>query len=75
MTGAIRSAVSEVLATLGGAFDPPIPQISSLSTSRSLESAERYPYFARTIPSNLGSSVALCLYLQSIGVQNFGVFF
>ena len=73
--GPVRSVSSEVVAILGGSLSTPIPSISGLSTSRSLENVEQYPYFSRSVPSDLGVSITLCMYLKSIGVTHLNVLY
>ena len=74
IVGAYRSAVSSELAELGGAYGTPI--ISPSSTSERLDNPNRYPTFARTVPTNLGDAEALCLYWsQQLGVETMGVLY
>jgi ABC-type branched-subunit amino acid transport system substrate-binding protein len=87
VVGPVRSEVSALVATLGGAAtrrDTPdassrfvgsegIPNISPASRSSQLENTEQYPLFGRPIPTNSGDATALCLYLQSINVRQLAV--
>ena len=73
--GPVRSVSSEVVAILGGSLPNPIPSISGLSTSRSLENIQQYPYFSRSVPSDLGVSIALCMYLHSVGITHLNVLY
>ena len=72
MIGEIRSAVSQVLATLGGVEG--VPLVSSASTSTDLDNKDSYPYFGRTIPTNVGDAEAFVYYAtQTIGISNIGL--
>jgi hypothetical protein len=87
VVGPVRSEVSALVATLGGAAtrrETPdassrfvgsegIPNISPASRSSQLENTEQYPLFGRPIPTNAGDARALCLYLQSINVRQLAV--
>jgi hypothetical protein len=87
VVGPVRSEVSALVATLGGAAtrkETPdassrfvgsegIPNISPASRSSQLENTEQYPLFGRPIPTNAGDATALCLYLQSINVRQLAV--
>jgi 7 transmembrane sweet-taste receptor of 3 GCPR/Receptor family ligand binding region len=52
-----------------------ILNLSPISTSQYLNKRDRFPNFARTIPSNSGDAVALCRYLASVGVTRLAVLF
>jgi ABC-type branched-subunit amino acid transport system substrate-binding protein len=78
IVGPVRSAVSDIVSTLSGVVELPsgsggIPNISPSATSARLDNNERYPFFGRTIPTNNGEAIALCLYLQSINVRQLAV--
>jgi hypothetical protein len=59
--GGIYSAVSQHTSVITGLED--LPQVSGDSTSIELDNKQRYPKFARTIPSVGGSSYAIIDYL------------
>jgi len=71
--GSLRSAVTGQMAILSGALG--IPQISPGSTSAELDNKDIYPYFGRTIPSNLGDAYVLVSYLISIKVKYVGIIY
>ena len=71
--GCVRSAVSIPLAVFASTYE--LPQLSSSSTSRALDSGELYPFFGRTIPTNEADAKALCIFFQSLGVTHFGVIY
>ncbi|CAB9510575.1 Gamma-aminobutyric acid (GABA) B receptor [Seminavis robusta] len=66
--GAARSVVSQTVGTLASALD--LPQISSSSTSSSLDTLS---HFARTVPTNAGDAHAAVAYLHHLNVTNLGV--
>lgn len=68
--GAARSAVSQVISALGYAFQ--LPQISPISTSTALDYA---PFFARTVPTSDGESMATMAYLDSLDVESVAIFY
>jgi hypothetical protein len=49
------------------------PNISPSARSARLDNNEQYPFFGRTIPTNTGEAMALCLYLQSINVRRLAI--
>jgi hypothetical protein len=78
VVGPLRSVVSKIVATFGGVVTTKnfvegeemlssgsggIPNISPGSTSTRLGNTNDYPFFGRTIPTNAGDAIALCLYL------------
>jgi hypothetical protein len=71
--GAARSAVSQTLSVLGGAYE--LPQISATSTSASLDNKGQYPYFTRTVPSNAGDAKTIAIYFEHLSVSYFGVIY
>jgi hypothetical protein len=88
IVGPLRSEVSTIVATLGGVVTTKnvvegeetlssgsggVPNISPASTSTRLDNTEEYPFFGRTIATNAGDAIALCLYLQSINVRQIAV--
>lgn len=52
-----------------------ILNLSPFSTSPYLNRRDRFPNFARTIPSSSGDAVALCRYLASAGISKLAVLF
>jgi hypothetical protein len=50
-----------------------IPNISPGSTSARFDNTDKYPFFGRTIPTNAGQAMALCIYLDSINVRQLAV--
>jgi ABC-type branched-subunit amino acid transport system substrate-binding protein len=80
VVGPARSAVSDIVSTLGGVVELPsgsggIPNISPSATSTRLDNNDQYPLFGRTIPTNNGEAVALCIYLQSINVRQLAILY
>ena len=73
VAGAGRSAVSEPLSILAGAYGTLV--ISSQSTASSLDNKDKFPTFARSIPTSRIDSKAVIAYFKSIGVTHFGVLF
>jgi hypothetical protein len=88
IVGPLRSEVSTIVSTLGGVVTTKnvvegeetlpsgsggIPNISPGSTSTRLDNTEDYPYFGRTIATNAGDAIALCVYLDSINVRQIAV--
>lgn len=73
LIGCVRSAVSIPLAVFSSTYE--LPQLSSSSTSRALDSGELYPFFGRTIPTNAADAKVLCIFFQSLGVTHFGVIY
>jgi hypothetical protein len=88
VVGPLRSAVSDIVATLGnvvttknvvqGEMTPSsgsggIPNISPAAQSARLGNPEEYPFFRRTIPTNAGEATALCIYLHRINVRQLTV--
>jgi hypothetical protein len=73
IVGSIRSTITSSLATISGTQG--IPQISGLATSDELDDKGLYPFFARTIPGDLGDAIATCVYLQSLSVSRFAVLY
>lgn len=73
IVGAVASAVSTEVAILAGT--QAIPQVSPASTTSLLDNKDQFPFFARTIPSNLGDSNAACIFLKSLGVNQLGVLY
>lgn len=72
--GAVRSAVSKPLSILGGTLN--IPQISPLSTSKSLDERGVYKYFGRVIPTNSGDAEALVEYYYTfLNIRHFSVIY
>ena len=51
IVGPQTSPVSVQIASLGRLFQ--VPQVSYLATSVSLSNREKYPYFFRTVPSDI----------------------
>jgi hypothetical protein len=85
VVGPLRSTNADIVSILGGVVTTKgveenlssgsggIPNISPSATSALLENTEQFPFFGRTIPTNAGDAMALCLYLQSINVRRFAV--
>jgi hypothetical protein len=88
VVGPVRSAVSDIVSTLGGVVTTKgvvdgeetllsgsggIPNISPTARSARLDNTQQYPFFGRTIPTNTGEATALCLYLQSINVRQLAI--
>jgi ABC-type branched-subunit amino acid transport system substrate-binding protein len=88
VVGPLRSAISDIVATLGNAVttknvvqgeETPssgsggIPNISPAAGAARLSNPEEYPFFGRTIPTNAGEAMALCIYLYRINVRQLAV--
>jgi ABC-type branched-subunit amino acid transport system substrate-binding protein len=78
--GAARSAVSTALSFLSAAYE--VPQVSSSSTAKNLDSPGTHPYFARTVPTNRGDARAVAAYLSRLktasgsgGVSHVGILY
>ncbi|ELU18505.1 hypothetical protein CAPTEDRAFT_168165 [Capitella teleta] len=63
VVGGARSAITIHLASLLQIFS--LPQVSYLSTSSELSQAERFPYFARTVPSDTNQAKAIIELLRT----------
>jgi hypothetical protein len=50
-----------------------VPNLSPFSTSPILNLRDRFPSFARTVPSSSGNAVALCRYIRHLGVSQLAV--
>ena len=73
LVGAGRSDVSETISTLSGMFR--LPQISPHSSAASLDDKIKYPYFARTTPSNAADGKAAVDYLHHLEVSHMAVIY
>jgi gamma-aminobutyric acid type B receptor len=73
LLGSVRTRVSSILSVLSSSYG--IPQISSSSTSTSLDNKEIHPLFARTVPNNKGDALAVVSLLQSFNVTHFAVLY
>jgi hypothetical protein len=88
VVGPLRSAASDIVATLGGVVTTKnvvegeetissgsggIPNISPGASSARLDNIDQYPFFGRTIPTNAGEAIALCIYLDSINVRQLAI--
>ncbi|XP_014681855.1 PREDICTED: metabotropic glutamate receptor 3-like [Priapulus caudatus] len=62
VVGSTHSAVTIQEATLLGLFN--IPQVSYLSTTPTLSNVERFPYFTRTVPSDVYQAYAIIKILR-----------
>jgi hypothetical protein len=89
VVGPLRSVCSDIVATMGSCVETKsvaegeethssgsggIPNISPGSTSARLDNTHEFPFFGRTIPTNAGEAMALCIYLDSINVRQLAVF-
>jgi hypothetical protein len=88
VVGPLRSVCSDIVATMGSVVETKsvaegeenhssgsggIPNISPGSTSARLDNTNEYPFFGRTIPTNAGEAIALCIYLDSINVRQLAI--
>jgi hypothetical protein len=88
IVGPLRSIVSDIVSDLGTVVTAKndvkgeetlssgsggIPNISPGSTSARLDNTEKYPFFGRTVPTNAGEAMALCIYLDSINIRQLAV--
>jgi serine/threonine protein kinase len=62
--GAYRSSVSIPTSIVTGVLG--YPQVSSGSTSADLDDVSQYPLFARTLPSDAGTTVPIILYIRNV---------
>jgi hypothetical protein len=87
VVGPLRSVVSNIVSTLGSVVTTKdvvegeetvssgsggIPNIAGATSAR-LDDTDQYPFFGRTIPTNAGEAMALCIYLDSINVRQLAV--